>query len=289
MYEVLGASEFDLETLARLYTRTFEGYAYTAVITPAQLEAFVSIEDLKLELSPVLRVGEELVAFTTVGVRGAHAYCRGFGVIPEFRGKGLANALCAEMIRKAWDAGAQDMVLGVLKENHSAVQTYRRGGFEVTRELHTVEWARAQEMAAGDGTEGQGEGALRRALPTRLVEIEPERALKDFAALHTVAAVWNRDLASLERMTGLQGLAIWDGDALRGYVLFRADGDGVEILDLSAARVEDGMELLRTLQGRWARIVCYNEPEESWMHGAFQAAGFEMTQRRWEMRVVRRG
>jgi ribosomal protein S18 acetylase RimI-like enzyme len=268
-YQIVRASRFDLETLARLYTRTFEGYFYPAVITPAMLASFIHVEDLDLDLSPVLTVHGELVAFATVGLRGKAAYCRGFGVIPEFRGKGLANALCDAMLQQARRAHAVKMTLGVLIENQGAVKTYLRGGFKPARELHSVEWKRTDHSI--------------RAKPLNASHIESSCALERFNVLHSIPSIWNRDLPSLCKMADLCALGILEHDVLTAYVLYHVRDDKLEIQDLTAAGINNAIILLHHLQSSAAHIVCYNEPEPSPMHGAFRACDFAITHRRYEM------
>lgn len=265
------ASEFDIATLARLYTRTFEGYVVAVTITPEMLETWIRVEDLRLDLSPVLCVGDTPVGFATVGLRGEHAYCRGFGIVPEFRGQGLANELSQEIVERARSVHASDMVLGVLIDNTKAVKSYRASGFEPVRELHSVEW--------------KGEHAKVSSPAADVAAIESACALAQYETLHSVHAVWNRDLPSLEKMRGLQGLAILENNVPLAYVLYRADAGKVEIVDLTSPRTADGQKLLRALQGKFDWIVCYNEPESSTAHAAFRACDFRVTQRRYEMRV----
>lgn len=270
--DFLPASDFGLETLARLYTRTFEGYVYKAVITPEQLASFIEIEDLDLRLSPVLRAGDDLMAFATVGLRGRHAYCRGFGVIPEYRGKGLANALCDEMTLQARKAGARDMTLGVLIDNVGAVKTYERGGFRPTRELHSLQWTANHPPPPRD---------------VRVLETEPRRVLQHFDSLHAVPAVWNRDLPSLSKMPNLNARAVFEVAVPTAYLLFRQDGPTTEIVDLGWTHADGALALVRALQAdnTSPEIVCFNEPNDSPSLEIFSACGFAVTHRRYEMRV----
>ena len=144
----LPGSCFDLDFLADLYTRTFAEYFYPCLVTTAEMEEIVRVEQLDLDRCPVMLFGKEPVGFATLGIRGSESYCRGFGVIVPYRGKGLGHVLCDEMIRLAKDAGARRMVLGVIKENIPALQTYGRAGFQTLREMISLEW-RADADGAG--------------------------------------------------------------------------------------------------------------------------------------------
>src|SRR5438270_11163180 len=94
------ASLLSLTAVADLYTRTFADYVYPAHFTAAQIADIIRIEDVQLSRSPVLYVGDEAVALATVGMRGQRGHCRGFGVIVPYRGRGLSNVLCDQLIRQ---------------------------------------------------------------------------------------------------------------------------------------------------------------------------------------------
>lgn len=287
------ASHFSLDVLADLYTRTFADYSYPVLITPEMLAEFIRVEDLALQRSPVMCVGDELVGFATVGMRGDQGYCRGFGVTVPYRGQGLASALCEEMLEQARQAGARRLTLGVLIKNERAVKTYLRSGLRVVRQLFTYEWERTNENAT-------------EVAEADITPADPSALLQHFAALHPVPAIWNRDLPSLVHeltdensplpvgegfgvRVGAQevrgGLAILENDAPAAYVLFSERADRIEILDLAATRVDDGKRLLRALQRIYPRLVCWNEPEDSPMRAAFLACGFVVKQPRYEMDI----
>ena len=268
----LPGSSFDLDFLADLYTQTFADYFYPCLVTPAELAEIVRIEQLDLDRCPVMLVEEKPVGFATLGIRGSESYCRGFGVIVPYRGKGLGHVLCEEMIRLARDAGARRMVLGVIKENIPALQTYRRAGFQCLREMVTLEW----RADAGDaGRQG------RKSTPDQVVEARPEDLLRQFEDLHTVRPVWDRDLPSLRERDDLRGLAVISNDVSEAHVLFREHGERAEIVDLGARAGGGSLQLagslLAKLQEAHPQLVCYNEPSDSPVLGALLASGFRET------------
>jgi ribosomal protein S18 acetylase RimI-like enzyme len=307
----ISASALSLESVADLYTRTFADYFYNAFITAAHMQMFVQVEQLDLTRSPVLYIGDEPVGLATVGLRGERAYCKGFGIVAPFRGRGLAAPLCEEVIRQTRLAGARTLQLGVMQQNERAVKTYLHAGLHVWRELHTFEWERGLDpIALCD-------------LP--LAEpVAPAVLLDSHMTLHAVAPIWGRDLPSLREMAGLTGLAVPAGrtlsesctaaptaggrepagrtfaesctaapkggrrepadSAAKAYVLYETSKEGtVEIMDIAATRVEQAVALLAQLQQMHRLIVCNNEPDRSPMLEAFHAAGFRETIRRFEM------
>ena len=274
----LPGSSFDLDFLADLYTRTFADYFYPCLVTTAELAEIVRIEQLDLDRCPVMIVEEKPVGFATLGIRGSESYCRGFGVIVPYRGKGLGHVLCEEMIRLARDAGARRMTLGVIQENTPAIQTYRRVGFQRLRELVSLKWrVNADDAGRRD----------RKSTADQVVEASPEDLLRQFEDLHTVRPVWDRDLPSLRERDDLRGLAVISGGVSEAHVLFREHGERAEIVDLGA-RAGGGSSrhvgsLLSKLQEAHPQLVCYNEPSDSPVLGALKASGFRETVRRLQL------
>ena len=103
----IDASSFPggLEALAALYTETFqeyysEGALQPVLITADDLAGYVVEEQIDLDASPVMLVDGEPAGLVTIGLRAhGEAYCRGFGIVPAFRGDKLGVPLANEMVR----------------------------------------------------------------------------------------------------------------------------------------------------------------------------------------------
>ena len=290
---VVPASTFSLDFLADLYTRTFAGYFYAAVVTADDMARFVRVEDLDLAHSPVLCVGDEPVALATVCRRGERANCRGFGVTLPYRGRGLAHALCQAMLDYGRQAGARTLRLGVLVQNEGAVRTYRQADFRVTRRLLTWEWEQVgADLRVGSGAKPSvgpgGNTQVRPYLvpdsPEGLIEANPAWLLDHFDRLHPVAPIWPREVTTLRRLDTLRGVALVVGGELSAYALVDPAGaDSGGILDLAGETTSGAVAVLEALQARYRRLVCSNEPEDSPVLGAFESAGFTLTHERYEM------
>ncbi len=273
----LRACSFGVDFLADLYTRTFADYFVPCLVTPEDLAGYIRIEQLDLDRCPVMLVGETPVGFATVGIRGVESYCKGFGVIVPFRGKGLSHPLCEEMVLWAREAGARRMGLGVIKENTRAVSTYQRAGFQPLRELVSLEWQ-------ADGTNLP----YAESSPDAVTTADPAALLALFDDLHAVRPIWNRDLPSLREINDLQAVAVFSKGAPAAYVLFQAGSEAAEIVDLGARVGDAGSQqplqaVLSTLQRQHPTIVCYNEPADNPLLDALLAAGFRETVRRYEL------
>jgi GNAT superfamily N-acetyltransferase len=268
------ASAFALDALAAIFTRAFEGYYYPLGLTAPLFAAKVRIESIDLHHTLVLLAGDEPIGIAVLGLRGERAWCGGFGVAQPFRGRGLAGRLIAAMLGQAREAGARECALEVLARNERAVKAYARAGFQVARDLRVLEWRAPAER------EPAAEAAL--------AEVAPARLLERFAELHAVPAAWQRDLPSLlvrAKMTGLTLVASAAQPA--AYALVSATPDGrANIQDCGAGDSAQALALLKALQQRYPRIVSVNEPADSPLAPAFDAAGFVETDRQHEMIIA---
>lgn len=85
--------------------------------------------------------GGRLVGFTLIGVDtwgGAiSAYDAGTGIIPAFRGQGLARRMFEHALPALRERGVERFVLEVLQTNEPAIKAYKKAGFETSRELRS--------------------------------------------------------------------------------------------------------------------------------------------------------
>jgi GNAT superfamily N-acetyltransferase len=289
----LPASAFSLDALGDVFTRAFENYFYPGVTTAAVLAARARTEQIDLYRSLVMRLGDELAGIALLGLRGDRAWCGGFGVTLPFRGRGLSHKLATAMLDQARQAGARGCGLEVLTRNQPAIKTYARAGFQPLRDLQVLEWRRPQELpepgiqCQDQKTVGQADTELRQQgddkLQPRLAQSAPTALLAHFAALHPAPAAWQRDLPALLVRGGMDGLALMDGERLRAYALLTPTPDsGARVEDVGADDVEWATTLLSALQDRYARLISVNEPADSALTPAFEAAGFIEVDRQHE-------
>ena len=266
------AAAYSLDALGDIFTRSFEGYFYAATVTAPMLSARVRAENLDLHRSLVMLLDGQPAGIALLGLRGDRAWCGGFGVAAQARGRGHAHRLAAAMLDQARQAGMRDFSLEVLTRNAAAIKTYLGAGMQVRRDLRVLEWRSesAQPTGAGGGPE--------------LVGWPLQRLLADFDRLHPVPAAWQRDLPSLLVRAGLQSLALLDAGRVSGYVLFQLDAAGnARLADLGAEQVEQARMLLAGLQQRAQQIASVNEAADSPLMPAFDALGFVETDRQHEL------
>lgn len=263
------AATFALADLAGLYTRAFAGYAYPVTVSPEQLARRVDAEQIDLERSPVLLAAGEPAGVALLGLRGAEACCCGLGIAPPHRGRGYAHTLVAEHLRLAREAGARRLTLMVLAENLGALYTYLRAGMRIWRNLHWLEWC--------GPAPAQRRGQAARA--------EAAALLGHYAAFPRAAPFWQRDLATLRCLSGLEGWALPAPAQPAAYALVAPEGPGAgQILDLAAHEPARLAQLIAALQAHYSALTI-NEPAESPAIPALSAAGFSATLLRHELAV----
>jgi ribosomal protein S18 acetylase RimI-like enzyme len=274
----LPAAAFSLDALAEIFTQSFEGYFYQANTSAEQLAQRVRLEQIDLYRSLVMLADDIPAGHALIAMRGAQAWCGGFGVLSAFRGQGLARPLSAAMLDSARAAGARRFSLEVLTRNERAIRTYTGAGLQVRRDLRIFSWSRPdQEAAAGTSSANAG--------GPQIDEVtEPLGLLEGFAALHPVPPAWQRDLPSLLARGSMRGLALREGGTIAAYLLFQQGADGgARIEDLGAGHAGQAAALLAALQARSKRIVSINEPDDSPLTAAFDASGFVESDRQHEL------
>jgi RimJ/RimL family protein N-acetyltransferase len=278
------AAAYTLDALGDIFTRSFEEYFYPGTTTAAILSARVRTEQIDLQRSLVMRMGDDLAGIALLGLRSDRAWCGGFGVMLPFRGRGLAYELAKAMLDQARQSGARSCSLEVLIRNQRAIKTYLRAGFQPLRDLQVLEWHRP-EASVQDGIKGEN---VRHAdadnQQSVISYLDPAALLAHFAALHPVPAAWQRDLPALLVRSGMLGLALMDGEQSRAYALLTPTADsGARVEDIGAVDVEQAATLLSALQMRYARLISVNEPTDSTLTPAFEATGFIEVDRQHEL------
>jgi GNAT superfamily N-acetyltransferase len=136
------ASSLSLESFADLFTRSFENYLYPITLTAATFAVKTRSDQLDLHHSVILVLNDVPIGQATLGLRGDKAWCGGFGIVPEHRGKHFASALLAELLKQAHEVGAKSLALEVLQKNTVAQQLYASAGLQRQRDLRLLEWKR---------------------------------------------------------------------------------------------------------------------------------------------------
>ena len=133
----LGAD--DAPALLEAFNRAFADYAVDVRMDEARFRDLLARRAVRLDLSVGAFADGRIVAFLANGFapwRGAPAaYDSGTGVVPGFRGRGLAARTFDFAAPRLVAEGARRYVLEVLVSNEPALRIYRAKGFAPTRRL----------------------------------------------------------------------------------------------------------------------------------------------------------
>ena len=88
--------------------------------------------------------GDKLVGLTFVGLddwQGEKAaFDAGTGIIPAYRGQGIAKAMFEFILPRLQERGVTIFLLEVLQSNSAAIRAYTKTGFKITREFACYEY-----------------------------------------------------------------------------------------------------------------------------------------------------
>jgi len=130
-------------TRERLHDAFLEAFADYAMDTSGTTEEGLLLRMKKNAVDYDLSVGAyngpEMVGFTLIGVdrwNGAvTAYDAGTGIVPAFRGQGLAHRMFDHALPTLSARGVKQFALEVLQGNEPAIKAYQTSGFDIRRTL----------------------------------------------------------------------------------------------------------------------------------------------------------
>lgn len=154
--------------------------------------------------------GEQLVSFTLNGVGVWNnintAYDTGTGTIKAYRGQGLSAKVFRESIPVLKDNGIEQYLLEVLQDNHPAIKTYKKLGFEVVRELNYYVFEKEQLQLPDSHLPGNYElktTGIDATVMNRMWDIEPS---------------WQNSFAAIARQPERFLISgVYEGENLAGY------------------------------------------------------------------------
>ncbi|HEX8293076.1 MAG TPA: GNAT family N-acetyltransferase [Pyrinomonadaceae bacterium] len=266
----VSAAAVSLEAFAAAFTAAFEGYPVPVVVDSVWLARRARYEQHDLQNSLVAFDGAEAVGMAVLAARGERGWVGGFGVVPRWRGRGLARRLMSELVGRARSSGLRRLSLEVLRGNTAALRLYERAGMHVTRDLLVME--RPAEWRAAATPRG---AAPREAPAAELLE--------HFTRLHPEPPAWQREPASLWAAK-LSGLYLGPRSRPRAYALVKHTAeDEAHLSDLAAADARQARAVCAAL-GRLGRTLrIQNEPERSPYVAPLLEHGFVEVLRQHEM------
>lgn len=125
------------------FLEAFSDYHISFQLTTQQLERHITLNAVNLEHSIGCFSGDRLVGFTLNGFgewRGKSTlYDAGTGVVPDFRRRGLSEAMFNMVFPMCEERGIEQCLLEVITMNENALKLYQKLGFHTTRTLKLLE------------------------------------------------------------------------------------------------------------------------------------------------------
>ncbi|MFC2082466.1 GNAT family N-acetyltransferase [Candidatus Bipolaricaulota bacterium] len=148
----------DKSQIYRAFMEAFADYAMDASGTKEEaLLLRMAKNSVDFEASVGAYEGEHLVGFTLIGIDTidglSTAYDAGTGIVPDFRGQGLAKQMFDHALPELQARGVKRFLLEVLQGNEPAVKAYQKSGFSIDRELKcfVADTALLRELPQSEG------------------------------------------------------------------------------------------------------------------------------------------
>jgi ribosomal protein S18 acetylase RimI-like enzyme len=276
-FRVRETGHLSIAQLAEATNATFADYFVPITHTTDGFAAFCRGNSIDLAHSLLLerKTDGRLVGLTMLAVRGAHGWCGGFGLVPEFRGQGLASVLVEALVDQVRRQRLATLRLEVLTQNAWAIQAYTRAGFRIERELVILAGALQTDVdPLGTGLE---------VCPAE----SPFLAWTASLGLPVPAPCWQREVISLLTTNSMQGLVATRMGQTVGALLYRPNtASGLFSIGHLAFTDENAA---RALISRAAadtpstQIFVQNEPEDSSLYTLCRTLGLRELHRQYEM------
>jgi ribosomal protein S18 acetylase RimI-like enzyme len=276
-------AEIGIGALARAASAVFQEVPYEhepfPVPPPEDFAGNYRVYSADLERSVVARdAAGQIVGIAVLARRGQRAYLVDFGVVPEFRRRGIGRRLMDVFLEEVRRTGARTVMLtaDAGKTANPAVRLYQGAGFRLRRKLVSLRGAAAElarEHAAAD---------------VRPCDV---RVLPDwYGGERSAEPLWERELPSLLTETDARPLLAVRGGGERAFLLYawRPGLGMIELLHLGLtpeAEAGDVRALLATAarEAPTARLLDQGQPVGSRWHRLVLAAGLRETEPILEM------
>ncbi len=208
---------FDRIAPSQLLATWMEAFADYAVDMSGVTEKLIECRCIKNSVDFDVSVGafdgERMVGFTLIGVDRWQdelaAFDAGTGIVPDFRGRGLARQMFDHSLPVLASRGVSRFLLEVLQVNEPAIRAYSKAGFEVTRELACFKLDLERGIADSEQPKG--------------IEVEEiDRSLvADLATEFDWQPSWENSCAAIARTPDeLLVLGAFDRDSCVGVVVY---------------------------------------------------------------------
>lgn len=157
--------------------------------------------------------GQRMVAVTFVGLDNWQgkkaAFDAGTGIIPGYRGQGIAKAMFEFILPKLTQRGVSTFLLEVLKPNKAAIRAYTKTGFKPTREFACYDLL-PNSFAVGNCADSVFE-----------VRVIDKPKVREFESLVDWQPSWEHSFAGMDRIANdLVRLGAFRADQCVGILVY---------------------------------------------------------------------
>ena len=146
-YRLLTAADFS--TLYACFLEAFSDYQVDMQMSEQQFAQRLTRDGVQLEISTGAFDDDRMIGFYINAVddwqRKRTAYDAGTGIVPDYRGRGVAQELFAFTVSKLKERGVSQYLLEVLSSNERAIALYRKLRFVEVRKLAVLRSERIVE------------------------------------------------------------------------------------------------------------------------------------------------
>jgi len=276
-YRLLSGDDFN--SLHECFLAAFSDYQVDMRMSHEQFRQRIVRDGVILEMSAGAFDGDRMIGFCINGLghwQGkSTAYDAGTGIIPAYRGRGIAKELFAFLESKLKRAGVSQYLLEVLTSNVAAATLYRKLGFIETRRLAVF---RPQKGAKEESRRGTN-------VLLRPIERPDWRVFQTFRDSHPS---WQNSIDAVERVSGDRIIVgAYENDECVGYgVLFVPWANLMQLAVAPANRRKRiGSAILSALETAAAAPLKINNIDENLKASLafYEANGYKRVLAQYEM------
>lgn len=276
-YRLLTAADFS--TLYACFLKAFSDYQVDMQMSEQQFAQRLTRDGVQLEVSTGAFDDDRMIGFYINAVddwQGKRtAYDAGTGIVPDYRGRGVAQELFAFTVAKLKERGVSQYLLEVLSSNERAVALYRKLGFVEVRRFAVLRSQQALETS------------------DELAEVELRRIeqpdWKLFRSFWDGYPSWQNSIAAVERIPNDRMIlgAYMDGNCLGYGVVFQP---AANLMQLAVApphrRKGIGSRILKALSTPETLKVNNIDEELKETRAFFESNGFKVVMEQFEMSMT---
>ena len=266
----------DFSSLYACFLEAFSDYQVDMQISEQQFAQRLTRDGVQLEISTAAFDEDRMIGFYMNAVGDWQgkltAYDAGTGIIPDYRGRGVAQELFAFTVSRLKERGVSQYLLEVLTSNERASSLYRRLGFVEVRRFAVL---RSQQ--APKTSDELAEVEIRR------IE-EPDWKL--FQSFWDGYPSWQNSIAAVERVPNDRIIlgAYMDGNCVGYGVVFTPAANLMQLAVAPSHRRKGiGSRILSALSTAETLKVNNIDEELKGTLALFEANGFKMVLEQFEM------